>query len=92
MTSAGVAGLARARDGEPQHGGADAAHVRRGAAADLHAHAPRLLPALRQLAALQDAGAHVGRLARARARARSRAHARRRAARRQVTPAPRPCT
>ena len=63
---AGVAGLPRARDGEPQHGGADAAHLRRGAAADLHADAPRLLPALRELAAVQGAGAHVGRLPRAR--------------------------
>lgn len=54
---AGVAGLARPRGRQPQHGGADAAHVRRGAAADLHADAPRLVPALRQLAAVQDSGA-----------------------------------
>lgn len=52
---AGVAGLAGARDREPEHGGAHAAHLRRGAAADLHAHAPGLVPALRQLAPLQGA-------------------------------------
>lgn len=92
---AGVAGLAGARGGQPQHGGTDAAHVRRGAAADLHADAPRLVPALRQLPALQDAGAAVDRgagrcarapardcartCARARALARARARARARA-------------
>lgn len=57
LLSAGVAGFARARGGEPQHGGADSAHLRRGAAADLHADAPRLVPALRQLATLQGVGA-----------------------------------
>lgn len=71
ITATGVPGLARTRGGEPQHGGADAAHVRRGAAADLHADAPRLVSALRQLAALQGASAPHQRLAERRARARS---------------------
>lgn len=84
---AGVAGLARARDRQPQHGGAHAAHVRRGAAADLHAHAPRLVPALRQLAALQDAGAPRRARARARAAAAAAAHRRRHAARAVTTDA-----
>ena len=53
VCTAGEPGLAGAGDRQPQHGGPDAAHVRRGAAADLHAHAPRLLPAVRQLAHLQ---------------------------------------
>lgn len=44
---AGVLGFASPGDREPQHGGADAAHLRRGAAADLHADAPGQLPALR---------------------------------------------
>lgn len=44
-------------DREPQHGGPDAAHVRRGADADLHADAQRLVPAVRQLDAVQEAGA-----------------------------------
>lgn len=57
---AGIAGLASARGGQPQHGGADAAHVRRGSVANLHADAPRLVPTLRQLATLQDAGESAG--------------------------------
>jgi len=38
---------------QPQHDRAQSAHVRRGAIANLHAHAPRLVPAVRKLAHLQ---------------------------------------
>lgn len=54
MTFAGEPGLAGARDRQPQHGGPDTAHFRRGSAADLHADAPRFLSALRQLELLQE--------------------------------------
>lgn len=68
FVTAGVLGLARTRSGEPQHGGADAPHLRRGAVADLHVDASRLVPALRQLAAVQDAGATHQRFAERRGR------------------------
>lgn len=51
---AGEPGLAGARNRQPQHGRPNAAHVRRGPAADLHADASRLVPALRQFHLLQE--------------------------------------
>lgn len=85
--SAGFLGLPRPRDSEPQHGGAHATHFRRGAAADLHPHAPRLVPALRELSSLQGSGAHVGRLSFRAARSERSEHTERVRWRRQVTPA-----
>ena len=49
----GELGLPRARDHQPEHDRAVAAHVRRGAAADLHADASGLLPKIRELADVQ---------------------------------------
>lgn len=54
---AGEPGLQSARDRQQEHGGAHTTHVRRGPAPDLHADAPRLVPALHQLCDLQAAGA-----------------------------------
>lgn len=45
----GQFGLSRPRRDQPQHAGADLAHVRRRSAADLHADAERLVPALHEL-------------------------------------------
>ncbi len=53
LHATGEPGLSGAGDHQSQHDRALPAHLRRGPAADLHAHAPRLLPALRQLAHLQ---------------------------------------
>lgn len=53
---AGELGLPCARDHQPQHGGTDAAHLRRGPASNLHAHASGLVPAIRQLSAVSQAG------------------------------------
>ncbi|MPC95368.1 hypothetical protein E2C01_090575 [Portunus trituberculatus] len=50
---AGLAGFKSSRDHQPQHGGPNPAHLRRGADPDLHAHAPGLLSALPQLRHLQ---------------------------------------
>ena len=54
MMDLGEFGLAREGDREQEHDGPDAAHVRRSPAADLHADAPRFLPAFRQLGLLQE--------------------------------------
>lgn len=49
LSSPGQFGFARPRGDQPQHAGADLAHVRGGSAADLHADAERLVPALHEL-------------------------------------------
>ena len=48
-SSPGQFGFTRPRGDQPQHAGADLAHVRGGSAADLHADAERLVPALHEL-------------------------------------------
>lgn len=53
---AGESGLASTGGRESQHGRAYAAHVRRGAAADLHPHAPGLVSSLRQQRDLPEGG------------------------------------
>lgn len=47
--SSGQSGLPRSGRDQPQHAGADLADVRGGSAADLHADAERLVPALHKL-------------------------------------------
>lgn len=58
--SPGEFGLARPRRDQPQHAGADVAHVRRRPAADLHADAERLVPALHQLNRVHGSGEEPG--------------------------------
>lgn len=53
---AGKSGLASAGNRESQHGGAYAAHLRRGAAANLHPHASGLVSAIRQQWDLPEGG------------------------------------
>lgn len=54
---AGVARRSSSRNSKPKHGGADVAHVRRGAASNLYPYASRQLPTFRQLPVIQVAGA-----------------------------------
>jgi hypothetical protein len=55
----GEPGLSRPGDHQPQHDRSQSAHVRRGPAPDLHAHAQRLLPEVRQLAHVQGPAQNV---------------------------------
>lgn len=53
---AGESGLAGTGNRESQHGGTYAAYLRRGAAADLHPHAPGLVSAFCQQRDLPEGG------------------------------------
>ena len=58
MLTTGQSGLSGARDRQPEHGGPDSAHFWRSPAANLHADAPWLVSAFRQLVLLQETGAN----------------------------------
>lgn len=58
--SSGQSGLPRSGRDQPQHAGADLAHVRGGSAADLHADAERLVPALHKLGGVRGPAEEPG--------------------------------
>lgn len=58
--SSGQSGLPRSGRDQPQHAGADLAHIRGGSAADLHANAERLVPALHKLGGVRGPAEEPG--------------------------------
>lgn len=58
--SSGQSGLPRSGRDQLQHAGADLAHVRGGSAADLHADAERLVPALHKLGGVRGPAEEPG--------------------------------
>lgn len=55
----GVVRLESPRGCEPKHGRTDPPYLRRGPTPDLHAHAPGLIPPVRELATVQDLGEDI---------------------------------